>query len=661
MDRTQNAQIQTMNKTKLAVIHSNLPTGIDASARLLVLSLATALLFDTFAVFASAADTPSSRILLPTAILDEQYAVPLPLKSAVGEVSCRTTAGNLPPGFVCVDGWLKGKPSEVGRYSFEVTATDEVGQSAIASFALTVCMPPAVPLEIPNNKLPDCTVCNPYYASLLCQGGYPPYKWAVERGNLPQGLVLKDGQIIGEVARVLAEPVTVNLTIEVQDDRKLKATRNMNLKLLPCQAIHLRIGRLGETADGHMQLPTAVVGQPYGVVLPVHGGHGLLKWNIQGKLPPGVALGDGTLSGTPTSSGRYSFVTTVSDSIEQRLTRSCELKVLPPSAEPATIITKRLPPAVLGEPYKACLQVAGGIHPYRWRIVDGSLPSWAVLEENLIQGTCTKVRELGQRSFSVMVDDGSGGTAGPVPLTLSISPNRRFPEPNIMAEELPLALLGQRYYAIIPIQGGLPPYRFELTESQLPKGLSMSPEGILRGNIAEAGNWQLQVRATDNLGQSSQTRTLELKSRKASDHELKLGRFGDLTASLNKVFEFQIPVSGGLLPYRFTLEGSLPRGLAWDSELGRLSGKPNQIYLDSLQVTVRDGSLEQAEDHHRFQLRVVSTGLPATRIWARMIGSAAFGILATGAVSVGLWRRSARNGSRRDNRPRVAGLERKNQ
>ncbi|WP_234328043.1 putative Ig domain-containing protein, partial [Streptomyces sp. NRRL F-2664] len=62
-------------------------------------------------------------------------------------------------------------------------------------------------------------------------------------------------------------------------------------------------------------LPNATVGQPYSAVIETVGGTGQAAFTVTGgTLPPGLALAaDGTLSGTPTTAGTYTFTVTATD------------------------------------------------------------------------------------------------------------------------------------------------------------------------------------------------------------------------------------------------------------------------------------------------------------------------------------------------------------
>jgi hypothetical protein len=74
-----------------------------------------------------------------------------------------------------------------------------------------------------------------------------------------------------------------------------------------------------------------------------------------------------------------------------------------PAADSLSIFPKTLPKASLWEPYVTRLQATGGIEPYHWRLVAGSLPSRFSLNEN---GEVTGVLdEAGPSEFTVLVTD----------------------------------------------------------------------------------------------------------------------------------------------------------------------------------------------------------------------------------------------------------------
>lgn len=91
-------------------------------------------------------------------------------------------------------------------------------------------------------------------------------------------------------------------------------------------------------------------------------------WSIaQGALPPGITLdADGTLHGTATSSGAFSFRAQVSDvsAPSMQATVDLDLRVFAPLA----IAAITLPGGLLSTAYSAALTTTGGAPPYAFTI-----------------------------------------------------------------------------------------------------------------------------------------------------------------------------------------------------------------------------------------------------------------------------------------------------
>ncbi|MFZ1006396.1 MAG: Ig domain-containing protein [Candidatus Sulfotelmatobacter sp.] len=76
-------------------------------------------------------------------------------------------------------------------------------------------------------------------------------------------------------------------------------------------------------------LAIAIVGSPFSATLEASGGKPPYKWTLaSGSLPAGITLSSaGTLTGTPSQSGTFSFVVRASDSINAQTTQSYSLNV----------------------------------------------------------------------------------------------------------------------------------------------------------------------------------------------------------------------------------------------------------------------------------------------------------------------------------------------
>ncbi len=154
---------------------------------------------------------------------------------------------------------------------------------------------------------------------------------------------------------------------------------------------------------------TAQVGVAYSSALTVTGGVAPYTFSISiGALPPGLSLNSstGAITGTPTTAGTYNLTAQVVDSQGNTATASCSIVVSP------AVLTLSGPTgtAQLGVAYSSVLNAAGGVPPYTFSIISGSLPPGLLLNSSTgaITGTPTTV---GTYNFTAQVVDSQGNTA----------------------------------------------------------------------------------------------------------------------------------------------------------------------------------------------------------------------------------------------------------
>ena len=203
-------------------------------------------------------------------------------------------------------------------------------------------------------------------------------------------------------------------------------------------------------------LPQGVAGSAYSdTTLAVSGG-----WSpyTSSGLPAGMSVNaSGVLTGTPAAGTAGSYTVTVSDAAQPTPhTATLSFTVL----DPVSITSNaQLPDATEGSAYSATLTATGGVAPYTWALVSGSLPPGLTLTPSgEISGTVAKVamqsgaaasgqasKAVGAFSFSV-VATGSGATplsSAPQALSLQVvaaAPATVTPVPTLGAWGL--ALLG---------------------------------------------------------------------------------------------------------------------------------------------------------------------------------------------------------------------------
>ena len=161
---------------------------------------------------------------------------------------------------------------------------------------------------------------------------------------------------------------------------------------------------------------------------------------------------------------------------------------------PLLITTASLPAGTVDTPYSATLSATGGLPPYTWSIIKGSLP--AGLSMNASSGVISGIpRTAGTSNFSVQVSDSESPpatTSAPLSITIQ-SPLL------IVTSSLPPGTVNTPYSATLTATGGLPPYTWSLTSGSLPAGLSLDANsGLISGTPATPGTSRFTVQVSDS-------------------------------------------------------------------------------------------------------------------------------------------------------------------
>jgi hypothetical protein len=186
--------------------------------------------------------------------------VPFTATGGIGALTL-TESGALPSGVTFSNGSLSGTPASAGSYTFSVTATDALGDSAtLQGYTLTILAASAFPASVTDNE----------------------------------SITVTDTETFPDVAD--AEQITVT---DIDTVRAFNA-----IAITPSAA----------TFNAYDN--TGVQGAKYGpVTFTASGGSGLLTLSESGELPSGLTFSNGVLSGTPaaSSAGTYTFSVSASD------------------------------------------------------------------------------------------------------------------------------------------------------------------------------------------------------------------------------------------------------------------------------------------------------------------------------------------------------------
>ena len=365
----------------------------------------------TIEIEASAGDPVTiTTASLPDGTVNDPYFASLAATGGTPPYTWKVIAGSLPPGLSGdPSGFISGTPSSSGTFPLGIEVTDSEEATDSRGFSIFVDTSSGAPLTIDTVSLPMGTVGVPYSASVLVSGGTPPYSWsALLPGSLPPGLMVADAT--GLIFGTPSSSGSFSFDIEVHDSGVQIDSRTFTVVIDP---------GAGLTIDT-VSLPMGTVGVPYSAPVLVSGGTPPYFWSelLPGSLPPGLMVDDATglITGTPSSSGSFSFDIEVHDSGVEMDSRTFTI-VIDPGAG-LTIDTVSLPMGTVGIPYSVSLLASGGTPPYSWLVTAGSLPPGLdLLPAGLIDGTPSSSGvftfdievmdsgvEMDSRTFTVVID-----------------------------------------------------------------------------------------------------------------------------------------------------------------------------------------------------------------------------------------------------------------
>jgi hypothetical protein len=483
---------------------------------------------------------------LPTAVAGLSYTQPLTRTGGTAPFTWSVASGFLPAGLSinATTGLLGGVPAASGTFPFTARVADTNGAIDDQDLSLEVV---TAPLTIPATTLPIAPLNAPYSASLTALCGMPPYTWSIVSGALPAGLSLNAGT--GAITGTATVTGTSYFTVRATDSSSpthQTADRALSITVSPVAIVTTR-------------LPDGTQGSCYSAVVEASGGVGPYAWTVaSGTLPPGMTLATGgTLAGTPTTPGGYTFTLQATDSALAIGQREYTVAIHPPASTVGAMIltTLRVPDAVAENPYDSgemAGELFGAVEPVT-HAVDPSTPLPAGLSMNPASGAITGTP--------------GAGTAGEYTLTVvawdSAAPphiERANVRLVVLAADAPLAVTtatldaGTYGVAYGPAQlaasGGEPPYEWDLAGgSELPSGMILSRAGVLYGTPVTTGICRLRVRVRDSsLPRRSAEADLDLVVNPDAGHFL-VTDFTMLDARVGTAYTHTFTLQNGTGPY----------------------------------------------------------------------------------------------------------------
>jgi hypothetical protein len=313
-------------------------------------------------------------------------------------------------GYVPGDPLFIGKRQGVGNTSHFNGLIDEVEifnralsasdiQAIFNAGSMGKCkLPSCPPITInPATLVHEAWAANVDYPALkfTATGGTAPYTFSFNGITLPPGMVVdSDGTLHGKPVT----PDRYTFDVTVVDANGCPGIRRYRLAIISCPVITI----------SPATIPSGTASVAYNQTFTAAGGASPYTFSVSGgSLPPGLTLSSaGTLSGTPTQKGSFTFSVKATDANGCVASRSYQLAI---ACQDIIINPTSLPIGTTGTAYNQTLTATGECAPNTFSLLTGTLPPGLTLSPNgTLSGTPTV---SGNFAFTSRVTNNCGCTS----------------------------------------------------------------------------------------------------------------------------------------------------------------------------------------------------------------------------------------------------------
>ena len=353
-----------------------------------------------------------------------------------------------------------------------------------------------------------------------------------------------------------------------------------------------------------------VVGTAYSHTFTATGTPATFTWTVNsGSLPTGLTLNasSGALSGTPTTSGNYSFVVNCSNGTSPDATQNVNMTI-----NQAPAISSAAPAnGLLGSAYSHTFTATGFPATFTFTVTAGTLPAGLTLAAatGVLSGTPSA---SGSFSFTVTCSNGISPDAAQI-VNMAINE-----APTITSAAPGSGNVGVAYSHSYTASGFPAAFTWTVSAGALPGGLTLNASsGALNGTPTAAGTFNGAVTCSNGIGTDA-TQAFSIVIASALQAPT-ITSGAPANALLGAAYSHSFQASGNPATFTWTVTaGSIPAGLSLNASSGVLGGVPTASGAFSFTVTCANGVSPDATQNVNMNVNeapTVTSSAPASGLF----------------------------------------------